>query len=935
MPHQKTFTIKKNFEFQYKPPGIKRLLINKILKKEAKNWRFTLDNDLIINKGFVAILGESGSGKSTLVSILSGFEKLSRFQKENIYYYTEKENHINYNNTLFNKSKNNYFGYIFQRCYEAKSLSAKNNIALPLFIQKYGKQYISNFCRNLLDVLNLLEISESPANELSGGQLTRIGILRGIAQNPKVLFADEPANNLDANNAEKIMDTLKQWQQQADGTVIMVTHHLDHALSYADQIIIFNPGEDESSGHVAYNIEKNGEHWKDEEIQTIKTNLNLKNNVKQIFPESVAPQKKYNNFPFLTHVAYKNITSKADGSRSISLITFTAFLVLFFILFAGNQVLNWFFTVDGLKNNTDYLRRFEITVQHPPGLSHEVRAVIEQVKTGTVRKWLQDKIIQDLEKISEISDRQHFLSFEHFLCDKELNFCHVPLNQLLNNNNIKNNVLNLMQDFSRYLTLSIQKNFLNTNINVKRVKLACQYLRILIRRTEFLEEMSYLPDNKQVASVFPRWESGPEFVKKNGLRMNRTTTTRWLLYNDPFFDSPEFKYIVNANFRFKSNKDVGIIIGKETLIDEMGYSLDDNEVKVLYGTGEEACVPVRAVVERMPEPDRYKILTTFGFGERIRASDYHCEENKRYTDIQLKINSRNVFDTKWNIFDHNKNKDEYNNKILHRTIIGNNTFKIYCSEIKNAKTKKQWHQWVSSLLLQKEQIPYELTCDETDELINAKEIEPPYVSGTVYVYSKDIVRAMGEYLSVAYRERDDHKWRITAYDYDNKIKFAKQSEEMLGSIKSVGFTVFGLLFFLFLSTNMIINIRNKAPEIAIFRAMGASIISIIYIFNMQILMIVISAISSALLMLPVITPYLQNIFIENIIYQIWNNIDKQREAIVLISNNSFFEQFKTLLSTNSGIIIMSMFCVIITVSMMLLWVRFSPNYSISKILKER
>ena len=461
------------------------------------------------------------------------------------------------------------------------------------------------------------------------------------------------------------MNTLSQWQEQTNGTVIMVTHYLDHALSYADQMVIFKSNEDNSLGHIAYDITKSGKEWKKEEILSIKKHMEIKKNTEQKFPEMTDSHKKYYShyIPFLNHVAYKNITSKADGSRSISLITFTAFLLLFFILFSGNQILSWFSIVDTLKNNTDYLRRFEISVQHPPGLSKDVRLVIEELKTGTIREWLQSKIIQDLENISDISYRQQFQSFEHFLCSHREDLCQLPLNHSLFKDRLNRNLLELMQKYSRYLTLNIQKNYLNTDFNLKKIKLAEQYLRGILRRTEYLKEMSDLPDEKNVAKVFHRYESGPEFIKKNGSRMNRSTRMRWLRHDDPYFKNPSFKYIVNPNFRFKSEQDVGIIIDKETLIDEMGYRLNDKEVKILYGTGEETCVPVRAVVERMPESNTYKILTTFGFGEKIRSSEYHCKENRKYTEIVLKIdsNNTNTFNINWNNFDNDKNFDKYHN----------------------------------------------------------------------------------------------------------------------------------------------------------------------------------------------------------------------------------------------------------------------------------
>ena len=75
--------------------------------------------------------------------------------------------------------------------------------------------------------------------------------VRGIAQTPAVLFADEPTNNLDEQNADYILDILKQWQKQTHGTVIMVTHQLKHAFHYADQIIVFQ-SNNHHSGKIVY-----------------------------------------------------------------------------------------------------------------------------------------------------------------------------------------------------------------------------------------------------------------------------------------------------------------------------------------------------------------------------------------------------------------------------------------------------------------------------------------------------------------------------------------------------------------------------------------------------------------------------------------------------------------------------------------------------------
>jgi ABC-type lipoprotein export system ATPase subunit len=891
-----------------------------------------MEENLTIYKGFVSILGESGSGKSTLISILSGFEKLSKEKKQHIVLHENDENSIRYCDKHFDDCKSRLFGYIFQRCYEAKSLSAQQNIALPLFIQQQEKNSIVAHSKKLLNILNLSEHENSPANELSGGQLTRIGILRGIAQQPKILFADEPANNLDSENAAKMMATLKNWQKQTNGTVIMVTHHLEHAFSYSDQIIVFKSGE-KDCGQIVYQKRKPENNWQESDKNEIKQYLKPAKVNEHEFPEALTSKKKHflDYLSFLTNAAHKNIITKADGSRAISLITFFAFLTLFSMVFMGNQILSWFMAVDTLKNNTAYLKQCKISVQYPPGLSEDVRQVIESIRIDTVRQWLENKIYIDLKKVSEITEKQGLEPFEVFRCNEDKTLC-MNLKEFLANKFTRSGMVfvNTLKSYNRYIITNQE----NSARKADDLKLTVQILKSVIRRSEFLNDICSLNKSRHIAKVYPRWSTGHEFVKKNGERMNITTTMRWLKFDDPFYENPVLKYLTNPDFRFQSDTDKGIIIDKETFVDELGYSLNDKEVKILYGTGEKACIPISAVVERMPEPDKYRMVTTFGFGSSIRSGDYHCPENRKYYRIKLTVNNETKFIEKMKIFNRIKNKDRNKNEMYEFSPKKNQIYQIDCNKKKYAKNREEWKQWLQTNFFTNDS-DYNIEIDPKHEVTGPKEPPPPYTSGVVYVCAKEAVSALGEYLSVFYRAKRDSKWHITVYDFEEKIRFARQSEDMIASIKHNGFSLFALLFFLFLSTNMMINIRNKAPEIAIFRAMGASILSIIYIFNMQILMIVSFSILIAFTIVVVVIPYAQAIFIESVIYNLWNNIAEQREAIISISHSSIFDLVCSIIKTNANIVMMTIFCVIFFVSAMLLWVRYNPNYSISNILKER
>ncbi|MEZ4605086.1 MAG: ATP-binding cassette domain-containing protein, partial [Desulfobacterales bacterium] len=214
--NQTVFEIDRQFVFQHKQDSAVRRWLRHRKGVQDKTWKLDLTSgngtDLTISKGFVAILGASGAGKSSLLSVLSGFERLSPDQRRCIRYY-DKNGQRTYADKGFGAFRKQTFGYIFQRCYESKPLSAIENIAMPLFIKKFPANTIHAYAKGLLSFLNLNRLANASANELSGGQLTRIGILRGIAQTPRVLFADEPANNLDSQNADKILMILDRWRK--------------------------------------------------------------------------------------------------------------------------------------------------------------------------------------------------------------------------------------------------------------------------------------------------------------------------------------------------------------------------------------------------------------------------------------------------------------------------------------------------------------------------------------------------------------------------------------------------------------------------------------------------------------------------------------------------------------------------------------------------
>ena len=909
------FKIKKDFCFQYPKKNL--------LKNESGAWKLSLNtSDLQIKPGFVAILGESGTGKSTLISILGGFERLSKEQAQKIVYF-QKDKSVTYLDKSFSTIKKTDFGYIFQRCYESKSLNAIDNIAMPLMNQNYAENTARHYCSQLLETVGLNDLKLSSANELSGGQLTRVGILRGIAQTPTVLFADEPANNLDEENAEQILEILKQWQKKSAGTVIMVTHHLNHAFHYADQIIVLQ-SVDSSTGNIVYYNEKNDDNWSENEKSNIKTLLSIHRNKVESFPDPPVNEKKCpaNRIAFLLKIAWKNIVSKADSSRTISLITLFAFTLLFITFFSGQVLINWFYNMDQLKNNDAFLRKFEIEVNTDKGLSKEIQKHINSITIKEIQDWLIARIKFNIKQLN-------------VLCHKINMNCPVTSGMLqmdLIGSKTEHllEIKNVLKQFS-FQVLQYQSI---ESFDRKALKQIENQSTNMIHLLDLFYDIANIDPASEACKVFPRWEAGPEFVKKNGQRRNLTTTIRWLDYRDPFFNNPRLKYLTNANFRFKSNDDEGIIIDIETLVDDLGYALHDKEVKLIYRTNEITCVPVRAVVEKMPKNDLFHVVTTLGFGEKIRSCSHHCDQNIKYYQCQIHLNQCHEKEKLLQFFEQDKNFDQ-GTSIYQYDMINNNTLEIYTS-YQYSMTHSEWKQWINNnLLIASDQ--FQLIINPEWEVPGLTLEDPPYDRGIVLTDSANVVSALAEFLSIGFyqSQKTARPCRINVLEYAEKIRFSRQTQAFIHYIQWTGMILFGFLFMLFLCTNMMITIRQKASEIAIFQAMGGTLASLMLIYNFQVFFILsIAAVLAFLFVVLVMSP-LRSIFIYLVIQSLWNTIDEQSEPIAAITTENIFQTCWFVFDINQWLCLCCLAVMIVTVSLMILYVRYSKNYGVSKILKER
>ncbi len=193
--------------------------------------------NLSISRGqFVAIMGPSGSGKSTLLHLMGGLDTPTSGE---VFLAGQALSKLNDDQiTLLRRQK---VGFIFQFYNLLPTLSAAENVALPLIIDgKRFPQYEDKVWQ-LLELVNLTDRSQHRPDQLSGGQQQRVAIARAFINNPEIVLADEPTGNLDSRSGSVILDLLRKACKEFSTTIVMVTHD-PRAASYANRVIFLKDG---------------------------------------------------------------------------------------------------------------------------------------------------------------------------------------------------------------------------------------------------------------------------------------------------------------------------------------------------------------------------------------------------------------------------------------------------------------------------------------------------------------------------------------------------------------------------------------------------------------------------------------------------------------------------------------------------------------------
>lgn len=186
---------------------------------------------------FVAILGTSGSGKSTLLNLFGGLDRPTSgeilFDGQSLKPFSSIE---------MARYRLRSVGMIFQNFNLIPTMTARENVELALAFAGLSRAERRQRALELLDSVGLSHRTGHLPSELSGGEQQRVSIARAIANNPRILLADEPTGNLDSQRADEIMQLLDEMRRREGRTIILVTHDRDLADRYADRIIRLRDG---------------------------------------------------------------------------------------------------------------------------------------------------------------------------------------------------------------------------------------------------------------------------------------------------------------------------------------------------------------------------------------------------------------------------------------------------------------------------------------------------------------------------------------------------------------------------------------------------------------------------------------------------------------------------------------------------------------------
>lgn len=195
------------------------------------------DISLNLKKGdFVAITGPSGSGKSTMMNIVGALDIPTDGQV-----FLKGYNIAEMSESDLALMRSETIGFIFQQFNLIPTLSALQNVMLPMEFIEQDPGEAKQRARELLEMFGLGERMHHKPTELSGGQQQRVAIARALANDPEIILADEPTGNLDSKSGKEVMNFLGRLNREEGKTIILITHDID-LVKYAKRIVSLKDG---------------------------------------------------------------------------------------------------------------------------------------------------------------------------------------------------------------------------------------------------------------------------------------------------------------------------------------------------------------------------------------------------------------------------------------------------------------------------------------------------------------------------------------------------------------------------------------------------------------------------------------------------------------------------------------------------------------------
>ena len=196
------------------------------------------DISFSVEKGeFTAIMGASGSGKTTLINCISTIDRVTAG-----HIFLENTDITTLKGKELNKFRREKLGFIFQDFNLMDTLTAYENIALALSIQKRPAKEIDKAVKTVAEQLGITDVLSKYPYQMSGGQKQRVASARAIITEPKLILADEPTGALDSKSSKMLLERFNYLNREQNATIIMVTHD-SFTASYASRVIFIKDGK--------------------------------------------------------------------------------------------------------------------------------------------------------------------------------------------------------------------------------------------------------------------------------------------------------------------------------------------------------------------------------------------------------------------------------------------------------------------------------------------------------------------------------------------------------------------------------------------------------------------------------------------------------------------------------------------------------------------